>query len=106
MKTKIHAFAGAIGFLAVLTFWTSTVYSELFGSPETIALVKSMILKGMFVLIPAMAIAGGSGMSLGGKRVDERAVAKKRRMPFIAANGLLILLPSAVYLEAKGAEES
>ena len=67
MKTKIHAFAGVLGFLAIMTFWSSTVYSELFGSPETIAFVKSMILKGMFILMPAMAIAGGSGMSLGGK---------------------------------------
>ncbi len=101
MKTKIHAIAGVIGFLTILTFWTSTVYSELFASHETIAAVKSMILKGMFILIPAMAIAGGSGMSLGGKRVDEKAVAKKKRMPLIAANGLLILVPAALYLESK-----
>ncbi len=101
MKTKIHAFAGVISFLTILMFWTSTIYSEVFGSYETIAAVKAMILKGVFVLIPAMAIAGGSGMSLGGKRVDAKAIAKKRRMPFIAANGLLILVPAAYYLESK-----
>lgn len=101
MKTRIHALAGGIGFLTILTFWTSTVVSELFASHETIAFIKSMILYGMFVLIPAMAIAGGSGMSMGGKRVDAPAVAKKRRMPLIAANGLLVLLPSAFYLASK-----
>lgn len=101
MKTKIHAAAGAIGFLTILIFWTSSVYAELFASFEAVAAVKSMILKGMIILIPAMAIAGASGMSLGGKRVDAKAVAKKKRMPFIAANGLLILVPSAYFLESK-----
>ena len=58
MKTKIHAAAGVIGFLAILTFWTTTVYSELLGSYETVAFVKDMILKGMFILIPAMVVVG------------------------------------------------
>ncbi|MGB0507480.1 MAG: hypothetical protein ACPGGK_14905 [Pikeienuella sp.] len=101
MKTKIHAFAGVVGFVTILAFWTSTAYAELFGSYETIAAVKAAILKGMFVLIPAMAIAGGSGMSLGGKRVGALAQAKKRRMPIIAFNGLLILVPAAFFLEYK-----
>lgn len=90
-----------MGFLTILTFWTSTAYSELFETNETIAMVKAMISKGMFILIPAMMIAGGSGMSLGRKRVDAKVVAKKKRMPFIAANGLLILVPAAFYLESK-----
>ena len=70
MKTKIHAIAGTIGFLTILVFWTSTVYSELFGSFETVANVKTMILKGMFILIPAMIVVGASGMNLGRKRKD------------------------------------
>ena len=101
MKTKIHAIAGVIGFLTILTFWTSTAYSELFGTVHTIVLVKSMILKGMFILIPAMIVVGASGMNMGRHRKDARAVAKKRRMPFIVANGLIILLPAAFYLESK-----
>ncbi|MCP4183407.1 MAG: hypothetical protein GY761_08825 [Hyphomicrobiales bacterium] len=104
MKTKVHAIAGVIGFLSILSFWTSTLFSEIFGTPEMIAFVKNMILWGMFVLIPAMAIAGASGMSMGAKRTDApAAVAKKKRMPIIAANGLLILLPSAVFLESRAA---
>ncbi|MCR9078360.1 MAG: hypothetical protein NXH78_04600 [Hyphomonadaceae bacterium] len=101
MKSKVHAIAGVIGFLCILTFWTSTAYSELFTSHETVAWVKAMILKGMFILIPAMAIAGGSGMSLGAKWRSPQAVAKKKRMPIIAANGLCILLPSAIFLAYK-----
>ena len=101
MKHKIHAIAGVIGFLIILAFWTSTVISELFGTPQDIAHVKSMILMGMFALIPAMAIAGGSGMSMGGRRKDAPARAKKKRMPFIVGNGLLVLLPAAFFLEAR-----
>lgn len=101
MKTKIHAIAGAIGFLTILTFWTSTVIVELLGTYETIVFVKAAILKGMFILIPAMAIVGGSGMAMGAKRQDTLALIKKRRMPLIAANGLLVLLPSAFFLEYK-----
>ncbi|MGI9424543.1 MAG: CDGSH iron-sulfur domain-containing protein [Hyphomicrobiaceae bacterium] len=103
MKTRIHALAGGIGFLTILTFWTSTVISELLASHETIAAVKQMILYGMIILIPAMAIAGGSGMSMGKARTDAPALAKKKRMPLIAANGLLVLLPSAFYLASKAA---
>lgn len=106
MKTRIHALAGGIGFLTILTFWTSTVFSELFASYDTIAAVKQMILYGMIILIPAMAVAGGSGMYMGKARSDAPALAKKKRMPLIAANGLLILLPSAFYLASKAATGS
>ncbi len=101
MKAKLHAGAGVIGFVTILLFWTSTVYSELFGAVVTIVAVKGMILKGMFVLIPAMAVVGASGMSMGRKRKDAPARAKIRRMPIIAVNGLLILVPSAIFLEAR-----
>lgn len=101
MKTRIHAIAGAIGFLTILVFWSSTVISELFGSDESIVIVKRAILMGMFILIPAMAIVGGSGFSLAGRRTDTLVLAKKRRMPIIGANGLLVLVPMAFFLEAK-----
>jgi hypothetical protein len=101
MIRRIHPIAGVIGFLTILTFWTSTAFSELFGTHDTIAAVKSMILSGMFILIPAMVIVGASGMSMGGRRKDAPVRAKKKRMPFIAANGLFILVPVAFYLEAK-----
>lgn len=78
-----------MGFLTILTFWTSTAYSELFETNETIAMVKAMVSKGMFIPIPAMMIAGGSGMSLGRKRVDAKVVAKKKRMPFCFQSGMI-----------------
>ena len=103
MKTKMHAAAGGIGFLLILVFWTSTVTSEILASHETIAHVKALILRGMYILIPAMVIAGASGMSLGKRRKDPLTRAKKRRMPIIALNGLLVLLPAAWLLAGKAA---
>ncbi|WP_170406944.1 ferredoxin--NADP reductase [Ruegeria arenilitoris] len=100
MKTRVHAIAGAIGLLMILTFWTSTIISEVFGSYEAIAMVKGLILKGMFVLIPAMAIVGASGASLGKGRSDALVSAKMKRMPIIAVNGLLVLVPMAFLLES------
>ena len=101
MKTKLHALAGIIAFFTILSFWGSTLFSEIFVSHETIAMVKGYILKGMFILIPAMIIVGASGMSLGSQRQDALALSKKKRMPIIALTGILILLPAAFFLEAR-----
>lgn len=101
MKHRIHAIAGTLALLTITTFWVSTALSEAFGSPETIALVKTAVLYGMVLLIPAMAAAGATGASLGRGWKLPQVAAKSRRMKIIAANGLLILLPSAVFLAAK-----
>lgn len=98
MIPKIHAAAGVIGFLCILTFWSSTVASELFGSYETITAVKHAVLWGMWVLVPSMAAAGGTGFKLLGSRTDGLALAKKHRMMVIGPNGVLVLMPCAFYL--------
>lgn len=104
MKTKIHALAGIVAFLTILGFWTVTLFSEVFTTHETVAMVKNGVLKGMFVLIPAMLIVGASGMSLGRKSQGVLVKNKKKRMPIIAATGVLILLPAAFYLEMKASK--
>ena len=101
MKTRIHAIAGGIGLSMILMFWTSTLITELFGSHEVITTVKALILNGMYILIPSMIIVGGSGMAMGKNRKDTLAMNKKKRMPIIALNGLLVLLPSAWFLASK-----
>ncbi|NVO58011.1 hypothetical protein HW561_19620 [Rhodobacteraceae bacterium B1Z28] len=101
MLRAIHPIAGIVGFLTILVFWSSTVYSELFTTHATVAAVKSMVLNGLFILVPAMAIVGATGMSMGRRRKDAPAVAKKKRMLIIAANGLLILVPAAFFLSTK-----
>jgi len=100
MKTKIHILGPFTATLCIATFFTSTIVVELFGTHENIAMVKGLIaIPGLFVLIPAIAMTGGSGFSLGRNRKGRLLDAKKRRMPFIAANGLLILLPAAIFLD-------
>lgn len=98
MKTRVHAIAGVIGFLTILTFWLSTLASEIFGSLADIAYVKNTILWGMIVLIPCLLLTGATGASLGKRRDDPRVSAKKKRMPLIAGNGLIVLVPTAVLL--------
>lgn len=90
MRTQIHGFFGMVALLCVLGFWVGTVVSEVIGSPADIALVKLSTLKGMMML------AGMSGISM--KWKGSMVERKKRRMKIIAANGLLILLPSAFFL--------
>ncbi|MCC2113555.1 MAG: hypothetical protein KDJ16_16085 [Hyphomicrobiales bacterium] len=101
MILRIHAIAGGLGLATIATFWTSTVLVELFGDAAAIAAVKTAILWGMIVLIPSMVTVGATGARLGTGRTDPDILAKKRRMPIIAANGLLVLVPSAVVLAIK-----
>ncbi|MGA2495535.1 MAG: hypothetical protein ABSF67_21810 [Roseiarcus sp.] len=98
MLKRIHPIAGIIGFLTILTFWTSTVLSELSGSLQAISAVKQAIPWGFLILVPALIITGASGFRMAGASPNGRILAKKRRMPFIAGNGLLILIPCALYL--------
>ena len=98
MLKRIHPIAGVIGFLMIVTFWTTTAATELFGSSEAIALVKQSIPWGFLILVPALAITGASGFAMSRNWKDPRIAKKQRRMPFIAANGVVILIPAALYL--------
>lgn len=101
MKKTIHPLAGALGFLTIATFWLATVASELFGSQATVVAVKTAIPWGFLVLIPALAVAGGSGLSMTGSARAGLAGLKAKRMRIVAANGVLILVPAAFLLSAK-----
>lgn len=101
MTKLIHPIAGTIALLTILTFWLSTALSELFGSEATIIVVKTAIPWGFLLLVPAIAAAGGSGFALAGGRRSGIVGAKLKRMPLIAANGILVLIPSALFLAAK-----
>jgi hypothetical protein len=94
-------FAGATAMLCILSFWTSTAIAELFLAQGVVVAVKQTILQGMLLLIPAMAITGGSGFSLAGLRSGRIVEAKKMRMKIVVMNGLLIMLPSAFFLSHK-----
>lgn len=85
----------------IATFWVSTVITELFASHAAIAAVKTAIPWGFYILIPAIAATGGTGFAMTNKPRAGVIGTKVRRMPLIAANGILILIPSAFFLASK-----
>ncbi len=101
MTRFIHPVAGALAMLLIATFWLSTTLSELFGSVASIVAVKTAIPWGFLLLVPALAAAGGSGVVLSKGARGGLVGQKFRRMPLIAANGLLVLIPSALFLASK-----
>ena len=100
MINKIHPIAAVIATFCIATFFTSSILVELFGSHESIAAVKRLIvMPGLFVLVPAIAATGATGFALAKNRKGRLLESKMKRMPFIGANGLLVLLPAAIFLD-------
>jgi hypothetical protein len=95
----LHPIAGSTALVTIATFLAATITTELWGSTDAIVTVKTLIPWGLLVLIPALALAGGTGFAL--DRASGRATAKARRMRIIAANGLLVLVPAAFFLAMK-----
>ena len=99
MPKRAHLVVGVLATLCIATFFLSTMITELFGSHAAVAQLKSLIvMPGLWIMVPLMAAAGGSGMFLAKSRKGRLVDAKKKRMPFIAANGLLVLVPCAIVL--------
>lgn len=101
MIKTIYPVAGALSIFTIATFWLSTALGELFASQATVIAIKTAIPWGFLVLVPALAAAGGSGFVLAKERRAGLIGAKIKRMPYIAANGILILIPSAFFLASK-----
>jgi len=99
MKKLVHRSAAITATLCIALFFSSTIFVELLGSYESIATLKSLIVApGLFILVPAIAMTGVSGFALAKSRDGILIKSKMSRMPFIAINGLVILLPAAIYL--------
>lgn len=98
MLLRVHALAGLTGFATIATFWTSTVAVELFGGGEDVATVKMAILWAFLLLIPSLIMAAATGLRLARRRRGPLVDAKRHRMPFIALNGVAVLVPAAAYL--------
>lgn len=101
MTKIIHPVAGALATLTIATFWLSTALAELFASQAVVAAVKAAIPWGLLLLIPALMVAGGSGFTVAKGRRGGLVGAKLKRMPLIVANGILILIPAALFLASK-----
>ena len=101
MKRRLHPIAGVLATAMIATFWVATVGTELFGVEEHIRTVKLAIPWCFLILVPSLALAGGTGHLLGRGRTGRLVEHKRKRMPFIAANGIVILIPCALFLTWK-----
>jgi len=105
MTKKVHLLAGLLATLVIAIFFLSTILVELFASQQAVAAVKYLIVvPGLFILVPAIAASGGSGFVLSKSRRGKLVLTKKKRMPFIAANGIFILAPAAIFLNRLASE--
>jgi len=99
MLKNIHKTFAFIAFSMIALFWSSTVIVELFFGYESIALVKSLIVLGLFILVPSIIATAITGNILAKSSKKEALIQiKRKRMPFIAIIGAVVLLPSAIYL--------
>ena len=100
MTLILHRLAAFVAILCIATFFLATIFVELVGGTESIATLKSLIVwPGLFILVPSIVVAGGSGVALAKSRSGNLVIQKKRRMPFIGANGVLVLIPCALFLD-------
>ncbi len=99
--TRLHPIAGGVALGMIMLFWSSTVLVELWGDPGMIAQVKALIPWGFLILVPAIAFAGASGFRIGKGWRGPMVERKRKRMPVIAVNGIVILVPAAFFLAAK-----
>lgn len=99
IKRILHRVTGLLSLIIILIFIISSVYVELNGNIIFIQKVKSLIVcPGLFILIPCLIITGAVGFRLAGQSKNVHILKKKKRMPFIALNGVIILIPCALYL--------
>jgi flagellar biosynthesis component FlhA len=99
MLKRLHLTASMLALFCIATFFLSTILVETMGARQSIAQLKHLIVSpGLWVLIPTMVLAGASGMLLSRSRQGRLVGSKKKRMPFISANGLLVLVPCAIAL--------
>ncbi|MEL7107632.1 MAG: hypothetical protein AAGJ68_09705 [Pseudomonadota bacterium] len=101
MKALAHGLAGGVSLLIISVFWLATISSELSGHDVFVQSVKLLVPWGFLVLIQALAVTGGSGFALTNGRNNPWITRKHARMKFAAANGILVLVPAALFLASK-----
>ena len=103
--TAAHAASGALALLTISAFWSSAIYAELALGHSGIAKVRIAIAYALPLLVALLATAGATGDRLAGRTKAPIVLAKLRRMKLAAANGLLVLVPSAVFPAVKARAE-
>ncbi|WP_369935508.1 hypothetical protein [Xanthomonas tesorieronis] len=101
LKPRLHAIGAATTAVLLAGFWSATAISELFLSLEAVALVKQVVAFAVFGLALSMATTAITGISMARKGSLPLLQKKRQRMPFIAFNGVAILIPSAIFLSLR-----
>ena len=96
----IHKTSALMAFALIASFFISSLYVDMFANQQVVMNVKNIIFYAIWLLIPLMAIAGISGAKMAPKATSGPIGSKKKRMPFVALNGLFILLPAAYMLRS------
>lgn len=104
--TRIHILAASLALATISTFWLSTVIAEMFLSHAAVIALKTALPWGLLLLIPAMAAAGVTGSKLALGRNGKLIGTKQKRMQLIAGNGLLVLVPSALFLAWRAGQDN
>ncbi|NLH82191.1 MAG: hypothetical protein GX458_15290 [Phyllobacteriaceae bacterium] len=99
----LHAASGAVGLATIVVFMATTITVEILADPATIATAKRGIAWGLCLLLPALVTAGLTGMRLSGGAEAGIAGRKMARMRIVAPNGVLVLVPAALFLAGRAA---
>jgi hypothetical protein len=98
MIMKVHKATAALSLLLIASFWISSAAAELSGSVQAIIFAKCFVLAGVFMLASAMAATGLTGRRLAGSRSNHVLSGKLTRIKVMAACGIALLIPLAIYL--------
>ena len=101
MLRSLHPLAGILALGLIALFWLSSVLAEFSGSRPAILAVKTLILIGVAFLVPLLITAALTGNRMAGRRQSPEIAAKRARMKAMAAGGILILVPAAIFLWLK-----
>lgn len=94
---KAHLIATIVAALAIITFFSISLFAEIKGNEAFIKSVKAFILYALPVMILAMPILKITGDKLAGKSKSPLILAKVKRMKLILMNGM-ILISLAIFL--------
>lgn len=95
----LHRYAGAFALAILFVFQTSTLIGETLLSHAGLVVVKDAIVWGLAPLIACLATAGITGNAIARKPLAGLVQKKANRMKLAAANGLIILVPAALWLD-------
>lgn len=104
ISSRIHAIAGTLAFVIIVSFMVSSAIAEISGEAEWILPVKTAIAWSLLALVPTLAATGGSGLAMSGLPPKGLLAVKFTRMKFVAANGILVLVPAALLLAWKAGQ--